>query len=316
MFRRSGCRFADKNMRSLKVPSSAWSRAILPLIFILLWSSSFITARIGLAFISPLYFVTVRQVAVATILLVATLALRRSFVPLRRTWHHCAVAGVLINGVTLMTAHVGMVTVDAAPMSLMGALNPILSAVLAGPLLGERLGPRQWLGTALGLLGVILVLGLRALDSRTEAFGLLLGAAGIIGLCGGTLYFARFCRGVPWLEGQTVQFIAAAIACVAATSLIETPRATWTASALAAVAWNVGAMSIGGMGLYSYMLAHGTAGRVTASFYLVPGSVAILGWALLGEQLSPLVVLGFLVASVGVWLVRWIPASRPSGLSC
>src|ERR1700730_16881136 len=108
MFRRSGCRFADKNMRSLKVPSSAWSRAILPLIFILLWSSSFITARIGLAFISPLYFVAVRQVAVATILLVATLALRRSFVPLRHTWHHCAVAGVLINGVTLMTAHVGM----------------------------------------------------------------------------------------------------------------------------------------------------------------------------------------------------------------
>lgn len=281
----------------------------LPVLFILLWSSSFITARIGLVHISPLYFVTVRQVIVAAVLVGAMLALRQSWAPLRHSWHHCAVAGVLINAVALLTAHVGMVTVDAAPMALMGALNPILTAMLAGPILGEHMKPRQWLGTALGLLGVALVLGVSAAHSRTEAFGLLLGAAGIIGLCGGTLYFARFCRGVPWLAGQTVQFVAAALACMAATALLETPRADWTASAVGAVAWNVGAMSIGGMGLYSFMLAHGTTGRVTASFYLVPGTVAILSWLILGEHLSPLAVVGFVVASVGVWLVRREPGS-------
>jgi drug/metabolite transporter (DMT)-like permease len=214
------------------------------------------------------------------------------------------VAGVLINGVTLMTAHVGMVTVDAAPMALMGALNPILAAVLAGPLLGEHLTPRQWLGTALGVVGVALVVGLSALNSRTELDGLLLGAAGVVGLCGGTLYFARFCRDVPWLAGQTVQFVAAAIACVICTALLEAPRADWTAPAVTAVAWNVLAMSIGGMGLYSFMLARGTAGKVTANFYLVPGTVALLSFAILGEQLSALALAGFLVASLGVWLVR------------
>lgn len=296
--------------RALLQRPDLWHRAngvVVPLAFILLWSSSFITARIGLATVSPLYFVAVRQVAVAAILVAASLALRRSWASLRRTWPHCAVAGVLINGVTLMTAHVGMVTVDAAPMALMGALNPILTAGLAGPLLGERLSPRQWIGTALGLLGVTLVLGVSALNSRTEAVGLLLGAGGIVGLCGGTLYFARFCRGVPWLAGQTVQFVAAAVACVAATALLETPRATWTSAALGAVAWNIGAMSIGGMGLYSYMLARGTAGRVTASFYLVPGTVAVLGWLILGEHLSLLAILGFIVASAGVWLMRRTP---------
>lgn len=300
-------------MRQDQETSGEVKSALVPLVFIVLWSSSFITARIGLASISPLYFVAVRQVVVAAILLLATLALRRTigslrrtWAPLRHTWHHCAVAGVLINGVTLMTAHVGMVAVDAAPMALMGALNPILTAVFAGPLLGERLALRQWLGTALGVVGVTLVLGVSALHSRTEVFGLLLGAGGIVGLCGGTLYFARFCREVPWLAGQTVQFVAAAIVCVVATALLETPRASWTTGAIGAVAWNIGAVSIGGMGLYSYMLAHGTAGRVTASFYLVPGMVAILGWMILGEHLSPLAIVGFLVASVGVWLVRWI----------
>jgi drug/metabolite transporter (DMT)-like permease len=192
-------------------------------------------------------------------------------------------------------------------MSLMGALNPILAAVLAGPLLGEQLRPTQWLGTLLGLLGVALVLGLSALHSRTEFTGLLLGAGGIVGLCGGTLYFARFCRNVPWLAGQTVQFLAAALACVAATALFETPRATWAAGAIGAIIWNVCAVSIGGMGLYSYMLARGTTGRVTAMFYLVPGTVAILGWMILGERLSLLALTGFLVASVGVWLVRRSP---------
>jgi drug/metabolite transporter (DMT)-like permease len=291
--------------------SSALAQAIVPLAFILLWSSSFITARIGLAAISPLYFVALRQVAVAAILLVAMAAASRSirsaWVPLRESWHHCAIAGVLINGVTLMTAHVGMVTVDAAPMSLMGALNPILTAVLARPLLGEQLRPTQWLGTLLGLLGVALVLGLSALHSRAELTGLLLGAGGIIGLCGGTLYFARFCRNVPWLAGQTVQFVAAALACVVATALFETPRATWTTGAVGAVIWNICAVSIGGMGLYSYMLARGTTGRVTAMFYLVPGTVAILGWMILGERLSLLALVGFFVASLGVWLVRRTP---------
>src|SRR5262249_24181527 len=231
------------------------------------------------------------------ILVAGALVLRKSFAPLRRSWAHCAVAGALINGVTLLTAHVGMVTVDAAPMALMGALNPILTAVLAGPLLGEWLTRRQWLGTALGLLGVALVVGLSALHSRTELYGLLLGAAGVVGLCGGTLYFARFCRGVPWLQGQAVQFIGAALTCAAATALIETPHAAWTPDAIAAAGWNVLAVSIGGMGLYSFMLVRGTAGRVTANFYLVPGIVAIMGYLALGEHLSPLALLGFAVAS-------------------
>jgi drug/metabolite transporter (DMT)-like permease len=285
----------------------AVDRIVAPLGFVLLWSSSFVTARIGLAHVTPLYFVAVRQTAVAALLAIAMLALCRSWTSLSGRWHHCAVAGALINGMTLMTAHVGMVSVDAAPMALMGALNPILAAVLAYPLLGERLRPRQWFGMALGLAGVAIVLGLAALASRSELHALLLGGTGVVGLCGGTLYFARFCRDVPWLAGQTMQFVAAALVCIVASALFETPRADWTIAALAAVVWNIGVVSIGGMGLYSYMLVRGTAAEVTANFYLVPGTVAFLGWALLGERLSLIAVLGFAIASIGVWLVRRMP---------
>jgi drug/metabolite transporter (DMT)-like permease len=77
----------------------------------------------------------------------------------------------------------------------------------------------------------------------------------------------------------------------------------WTLPVVAAVTWNVVAVSIGAMALYYYMLGHGTAGRVAANFYLIPGTVALLGWALLGERLAPLAVLGFAVASLGVFMV-------------
>jgi drug/metabolite transporter (DMT)-like permease len=133
--------------------------------------------------------------------------------------------------------------------------------------------------------------------------GLLLTAGGVVALCGGTLYFGRFCRGVPMLEGTTVQFSAAAAACAVAAALLETPHADWDGVAFASVAWNTVAVSLGGMALYYVMLARGTAARATANFYLVPGTAALLAWLLLGESMSRLTIAGLLVSSVGCWLV-------------
>ncbi len=100
-----------------------------------------------------------------------------------------------------------------------------------------------------------------------------------------------------------MQLVAAAVVCVAATAVFETPHADWTRGAIAAVLWNAGAVSLGGMALYYLMLARGTAARATANFYLVPGTAALMAWALLGEQLSGLTVAGLVVSSVGCWMV-------------
>lgn len=274
-----------------------------PLGFVLLWSSSFIASRVGLRHLTPLLFVAVRLVFAAAVLLGVMLVLRRSWRALSGRWMHFAVAGVLTNSVMLMTAHYAMVHIGAAPIALVQTLNPLLTALLAWPLLGEPLRSLQWLGLVLGAGGVVLIVGLAAARSHVELNGLLLTAAGVVGLCSGTLYFGRFCRGVPILEGTTVQLLAAAIACVAATALFETPHAEWTAGAIAAVLWNAAAVSLGGMALYYLMLVRGTAARATANFYLVPGTAALMAWALLGEGLSFLTVTGLLVSSVGCWMV-------------
>ena len=64
---------------------------------------------------------------------------RHSWQALRGRWHHLAVAGALVNGVTLSAFHVGMVTENVAVMALVQSLSPMLIALSAVPLLGERL---------------------------------------------------------------------------------------------------------------------------------------------------------------------------------
>lgn len=274
-----------------------------PFAFILLWSSSFLTARIGLVDVSPLLFVALRLVLAAGVLVGLMLALRQSWAPLRGRWHHLALAGALVNGVTLATFHVGMVSVNAAVMALVQALNPMVIALLAGPVLGERMTRRQWAGLALGAVGVALVVAPRVVGSRTELAAILLGFVGTLGLSLGTIYFGRHGRGVPLLPATTVQLAAAAALVAVAMLIFEQPRADWTVAAVGTIGWNVGAVSIGGMALYYFMLNRGAAGRVAANFYLIPGVVAVACWLLLDETLSTMTLLGLAVASAGVWLV-------------
>jgi drug/metabolite transporter (DMT)-like permease len=275
-----------------------------PFLFVLLWSSSFVTAKAGLRHLSPLLFVAIRLTCCALVLVAVMLVLRRSWRPLAGwQWLHCAVAGALLNAVGLMGPHVGLLIVPAAQVALVQSLTPLLTAAFGVMLLRERLRGGQWLGLALGMAGVGLVVGEAALQSPARFEGLMLAFVGVLGLVAGTLYFGRFCRGMPLLPGATVQFLSAAIVASLGAWLLETPHADWTAVTVGALAWNTFMVSLGGMGLYSAMLVRGSVARVSANFYLVPGTAAVLAWLLLGEQPNALAIAGLIVASVGCWLV-------------
>jgi drug/metabolite transporter (DMT)-like permease len=279
-----------------------------PLLFVLLWSSSFIAAKAGLRHLSPLLFVAIRLAGCAAVLMGLMLLLRRSWQPLGAgRWLHCAIAGALVNAIGLMGPHVGLLMAPAAQIALVQSLTPLLTSLFGLVVLHERLLIAQWLGLTLGLAGVGLVVGQAALESTARLEGLLLAFIGVISLVAGTVYFGRFCRGIPLLPGATAQFLAAAIVAALGAWLLETPRADFTPTAIAAVAWNTALVSLGGMGLYFAMLTRGTAARTTANFYLVPGTAAVLAWVLLGEQLNSLALLGLAVASMGCWLVNAAP---------
>jgi drug/metabolite transporter (DMT)-like permease len=279
-----------------------------PLLFVLLWSSSFIGARLGLRHMSPLWFVALRMVLASAIMTGAMLVTRRPWTLSRTQWMHCAVVGITTQALLLMPAHVAMTHTEAAPIALIQTLNPLLTALLAWPLLGERLRPAQGLGLALGVAGVLLILGVKALNSHAELPALLATVAGVCALSGGTLYYRRFCRDLPPFPAVTAQFLACAAVCVASAVLLEPFWTDGDVGAYLGIAWNTIAVSIGGMALYFLMLARGTAARATVNFYLVPGVTSLLTWAFLGETLTAVMLLGLVVSSAGCWLVGRRPA--------
>ncbi len=106
-------------------PGAGGMIRIVPLLFVLLWSSSFVTAKLGLRYLSPLLFVAVRLVGCALVLALVMLVLRRSWRPLAGgRWLHCAVAGALLNAIGLMGPHVALMTTPAAQIALMQSLDP------------------------------------------------------------------------------------------------------------------------------------------------------------------------------------------------
>ena len=158
-----------------------------PFLFVLLWSSSFITAKIGLRHLSPLLFVAIRLVACAVVLTALMLLLQQSWRPLAGwKWMHCGIAGALMNGIGLMAPHVGLVTAPAAQIALVQSLTPLLAAIFGMMLLRERLRMGQWLGLALGMAGVALVVGEAALQRAARFQGLVLAFIGVLGLVAGT----------------------------------------------------------------------------------------------------------------------------------
>src|SRR3569833_1542959 len=153
-----------------------------PFAFVLLWSSSFVSTRAGLDYVSPLTFITLRLCLCALVLTANTAGSRQRFAPVAGKWQHCAIAGALINGIMLASSHWGLVRAGAAPLALIQSLNPILPALIGGPLLGEWLRLRQWFGLILVAAGVSLVVGMAAVSNATQFDGLMAGAGGVLAL--------------------------------------------------------------------------------------------------------------------------------------
>jgi drug/metabolite transporter (DMT)-like permease len=280
----------------------------LPFVFVLLWSGAFVAVRAGLADITPLFFLAVRFGLAAAVLALIAVALtavgrKQNWAPLRERWFHFVIAGCLINSLYLSAGYLALTKISAATLALVGALNPLLTALASIPLLGDRFRPVQWLGFGLGTLGVVLVVGVDLAQPGLAA-GVGWALVAVLPLVAGTLYYSRFCKGVDLVPANLVQLGSSALLCALLTLMFEDVHAVWTPSALATLAYLAFAVSLGGMAIFLFLLKQGTAGKVAANFYLTPGTTALLGWAILGEALAPLAILGFVVASCGVRLVQ------------
>jgi len=291
--------------------------AALPGIFVVLWSTGFIGARLVLPHSEPLTVLTLRfGMTVALFLPLAWIG-RAPWPATRRIAGHAAITGLLLHGLYLggvfSAIKVGM---PAGITSLIVGPQPLLTAVASGPLLGEHVSTRQWLGLGLGFAGVALVLSDKLAPTAStlfDGFGIgavLLTGLALIGITAGTLYQKRFCAGLDPRTGAVIQFTAAGMALgLLALLLGEDMRIHWTAEFIFGIGWLVVVLSVGAVTLLMILIRMGAAARVASLFYLVPPVTALMAWALFGETLGPLALGGMGVVVVGVALVMR-PANR------
>lgn len=275
-----------------------------PAVFVLLWASGFIGAKLGLPYAEPMTFLTLRMTAVVALLGVIILLTRPAW-PSPTGMLHSAVTGLLVHG-----AYLGGVfeaidhKLPAGSAALVVSLQPILTSTLANRLLGERVTARQWLGLVLGVGGVYLVVHGHT-GGNAQPFAWAAATFALIGMTIGTLYQKRFGGGIEWRTGFFFQYAASAVLFGIAALGFESMQVRWSTDLVVALAWLVLGLSFGAIWLLYFLIRHQAAARVVSLFYLTPPFTALMAWLAFDERLSPLALAGMAVCVAGVAMVNW-----------
>ncbi|MBI4986786.1 MAG: DMT family transporter [Rhodocyclales bacterium] len=278
--------------------------AYAPLLFVLLWSTGFIGAKLGLPHAEPLSFLFVRYLLVIALMTLLALASRAPWPRDARQRFHIGVSGVLVHAVYLGGVFVAIAKgLPAGVTSLVVGVQPLLTAVAAGALLGERVAPRQWLGLALGFAGLWLVVSDK-LGSEFGAAALWPALLALAGITLGTLYQKRFCPAFDLRTGSILQFVPSAVLTGVAVLLFEDFRIAWVPEFVFALSWLVLVLSLGAISLLNLLIRAGSAVNVASLFYLTPVSTAAIAWLVFGETLSGPALVGMALAVWGVYLSR------------
>jgi drug/metabolite transporter (DMT)-like permease len=283
--------------------------AFYPAIFVLLWATGFIGAGLAMPWAEPFTFLAARFVFAFAILAVLMLFLRNRAADWQ-TALHAMTAGGLMHGVYLGSAfwaiHNGL---PAGLSALIAGLQPLLTAVLAGPVLGEKILPRHWAGLLIGFTGVVVVLSpkLGIIGSGVTAATVAASLLAVLGMTAGTIWQKRFVSGLDLATGTLYQYLGGAILMVAASLFFENQQFTLSTDLIIAMIWLVLVLSIGAVFLLMHLIREGAVSKVASLFYLVPAVTAVMAWALLGESLTLVQILGMVVACFGVAL-----ASQPA----
>jgi drug/metabolite transporter (DMT)-like permease len=270
-----------------------------------LWSTGFIGAKAGLPYAEPFTFVALRYLVVVALMLPLALLLRAAWPTRWIDVFHLVIAGLLLHAVYIAGVFASIYHgLPAGISALVVGLQPLLTATLVGPLLGERVTARQWLGLLLGLAGVALVLANKLSFDSATAGAFALSVLALLGITFGTIYQKRFCTAADMRSSAVIQFAAAGLACLAVAWPLETMRVEWAAEFVAALAWLVIVLSIGTVSLLYLLLRRGAAAKIASLFYLVPPVTALFAWLLFGETLGPVALAGMALAAAGVALVQ------------
>ena len=279
---------------------------VMPWLFVVIWSTGFVVARLAMPHAPPFGFLTIRFALSAACFFV-WIALAGAAWPKDRTqWLHLAVVGVLMQASYLGGVWAAVKSgLGAGTAALLVGLQPVLTAVWLSRNARVRgasaVAARQWLGLVLGFAGIGLVVW-RKLGGEVTPANLAMATVALLGITAGTLYQKRFLAPCDVRTASAVQMLAAFVVCLPL-ALRESEAMDWHLNLVLAMAWSVGVLTLGGSSLLYLLIQRGEATAVTSLLYLVPPCTALMAWLLFGESLTVLMMVGVALTVVGVALV-------------
>ena len=282
-----------------------WLR-LMPVVFVLIWSTGFIVARFGMPYAPPMSFLMWRYGLSMICFLVWIHLARVAWPSTRVQWWHLAVTGVLMHagylGGVWASVKAGM---GAGLSALIVGLQPVLTAVWLSAR-GGSVSRRQWLGLWLGLAGLVLVVWRKLGSLEVSWWTLACAITALLSITIGTLYQKCHVQPCDVRTANTVQLAAAALVTLPL-AWLETEPMVWHPQLMGAMAWSVLGMTLGGSSLLYLLIQRGAAASVSSLMYLVPPCTATIAWLLFDEPITVATLSGMALTALGVSLVVRAP---------
>ena len=295
-------------MAGVTAPPSRLSSSLLAWYFVVTWGSGYLATKVGLQYAPPFTFLSLRFAFGLLLVVPIALAVRPRWPASASQWFHIALAGVLMHAVNLGGSHYAQyLGMSAGIAALVLALQPLVTAMVAAPFLGERLARPQWLGVALGLIGVALVVWHKVDLNALTAGALIAVTIALVAITAGTLYQRIFCPAVDLRAASVVQFVASFVVLAPLAVLVEDFRFAPAWPMFGAIAFLVIFASILAVNALHTLMRRGEATRVTSLLYLTPIIAVALEWAMFDVRPTLLTTLGIAVTCAGVAMVAWRP---------
>ena len=273
-----------------------------PFLFVFFWSSAFVSGQIIVQSASPFASLSFRFMIVALGFMIFAKIFNEKIFVKKSLIYQSAVTGILFHGFYLggvfFSYSVGL---SATLSALIVGLQPVLTNILSGPILKEKVTFTQWMGILLGLIGTIFVIGLDV-GKSIPILGIIASIVALIGATTATIWQKKFTNKLSLSVNNFYQAVAAAIFLLFTSLLFEVSYINFTTSFILSMGWQIIMVSFGAFTILMYLIKIGSASKTSNLFFLVPPTTAIMAWFVLGEELYRNDLIGLMIASVGVFI--------------
>ena len=275
---------------------------VFPFIFIILWSSAFVTTKPIIDNSDPFAALAFRFFFVALGFLIFVIYTKQKVVANRKNLLQSIFSGVLFHGVYLggvfYSVSIGM---PAGITALIVTLQPILTNALAGKFLNEKVSFKQWIGIALGFVGATLVLGFD-IGSKLPVIGVVSSFIALLAITSSTLWQKKISNNLPLSVSNMYQAIGGCLFHIIIIFVFTDPYINFTPTFLIAMSHQILLVSFGAFTILMFLIKKNSASKTVSLFFLIPPTTAIIAWLFLGEILNNLDIIGFAIATLGVFI--------------